>query len=401
MATKTKKKSVSFSTILNATLVVMFIIAVLTIGCSLFLLSIAPETLQTLYVSGALTYAEEDENGDKPYPIEIKLYTNENENGIKCLEVKFNYYTDTTIPTTEDEYKNTYAQGFQMTDGSFFSFRSTLGWWSSTWSTTPVNCYYYNTTNNVSFYAINALTPDDSWIVDYSIKSADGTTQNNLVKLMQKGSVQTGTGALGWVGYTEQNIYMALHNMLLSAGSLNDGEWILQFDMSDYFTFKIYDSETGQFSSDYTDETSVFVNIKVTKSSNGLVYASQSMFGAVEHDTNYSYVGITANEYWESYTVYTLSANDFSFAINDDYLVVATLNEDVYSYISTFKRLYLIVYINLDDFGFDGLAEGAFHGLPINEVIITSSTQRYFAVYDNYNIIADATVEIVNYGGGE
>ena len=400
MATKTKKKGVSFSTIFNVVLVILFVIALVVLVCAIYYFQDPPTTQKTLYTS-ALTYAQEDENGEQPYPIEVKVYKNLNENGLGVYDVKFNYYTDTTIPETEDEYKNVYSAGFQFIDNvsMYNPNRFSLGVWCSFFDTVFSNVAYYNSTNGVSFYAINSLSPDDSWIVDYTFsETVNGveTTSNNLAKLYQRGWVQTGSGSLGWRYFENRNIYSALLNLIQSSASLSDGVYILQLDMSDYFTFKIYNQETGQFDVDTSDNMSVLANVKITVSSNGLVDSSQSLFGQVAYDADYSYGDVAPSDYWESKTIYSLTANDFSFSTNDDGLVVATIKEDILEYISQFKRLYLRIYINLDSFYFDGLAENAFGGLPVDQVTITSSIETGFAIYEDYNIIADDTVTIID-----
>lgn len=394
MAEKNNQKSHNTPKIIGIILlIVMWLAGVTVIVGYISYMQNPPETVQTMY-GGELTYAEPDDNGDAIYAININIFTNENDNGLECAEFQWNYYTDANIPENEDDYKNVYSSGYQSLNGmDYDDYYRSIGWWKYTNSITLNSGYYYNSTDGLSYVAIDALTPDDSWILDYG---------NGLAKIDQKQAVYYETVAV-LQHYISYDINRAIVDLYNCATSLADGDYILQFNLSDYFSYKIYNEETKQFVIDTsaTTEEYLYLDIKIHISSNGLVDASQSLFGMIAKDTDYSYEGISVQDYYTTKTVYTVTENDFT-TVTVDGVALATLNSDCIAYLNNFYDIYLIVDINLDVVDFEGFAPDAFsdYGGTVNALVLSASADSVFLVYDNYSNTTLTNVTLQHEGGG-
>ena len=355
-----------------------------------------PTTQKTLY-GNRLTYADEELFEGVPCPVEINVYTNERKNGVPCYEVRLNYYTDTTIPEFDEETgkpentKFVYGVGYQVTDK--ISYEQEETWqifeWSFHYKDVITNGCYYNTSDGQSYSPINKLDSNDKWIFDYGYGEG-------LLRVSEKGDVQGDDMYLWKHRFYWYGINNFLITVLESTSTLEDGEHYLNLDVSDYFNFQVYDTESKQFKSPgalKTDVQNLFLFAKVTKSSNGLTEAKQSLFGAVNYKTDYRYDNVNLNdEYYRSLTLYTLEEDDFDFVDGK-----AILKQACYDYLRNFSKMYLKVIFNLDETDCSGFIENAFYGLDIDEIVLTSSTEKIFTSFEDYNFNTsqNVTVEVI------
>lgn len=364
----TKSSSDKALTVALSVLYVFAFLSLLIIGYYFYYLQSKPETVGTAYTD-VLHYTK-----DQPFIAEVKYFSNEANNGKECFEFRMNYYTDTNIPTTPDEYKNVYSSGIQLFEDFSFSDAVDPNWINqSVHYCTPNNPIYYNSTYGTSYEAVNNLTPDDKWIVDF-----DG----DLGLLVQTEPVQT--GQLLWVKhYFRYDINALVRDLYASVRSLDNGKFILQFDFSKYFNVKKYNTDTGQFDTDITtDNKFVFCNVVIEKSENGIVEAEQSLFGIVNKNSNWSFSGTHNEDYWEAMTNYSLSLADFDIIEQDNKQYLKIKNQAA-NYLREFSDLIINVVIDLDstyllenDINIYGFASNAFGGLDITSLSITSSTPK-------------------------
>jgi len=383
MAKKSKAK-ISFNSIL---LIFAMIGALIAGGTLYYYYTDTSETVDTKNIN-ALAYAE-----DETFFAEINLFSNDKHNGELCFEMKFNYYTDVNIPTSEDEYKNTFSSGIQFTNAVNFNYLYTTDYYSSTtWFYEPVSAYYYNTTNNgVSYTALDELDYNDAWIVDM-----DG----GLGLICQKDATHT-SSFLWWSQNERSDIFALIKDMYEVAKSLDNGTQILQFALSDYLWVKPQmDDGTFDRSTKATDNRDwTYVNIKVNKSENGITEASQSLFNIVENNSNYSFNGITDASYWQSRCVKNLTINDFDLIENENGIYLKIKNEAL-DYLKVFDNLVIKVTLNLTDFQVDGFMSGCFGDLSIKYCYLTSDTEKTLTYHseDFSNIVTitnNLTLEVV------
>ena len=425
MATKTttKKKSSSKSTgfaglLQNKVILTLFIILLVlvlasvgVIGYTIYYFNNNPPTTVAVGNVDALTYDPEGR-----YPIEIQLYTNDKNNGEFAYEFRMNYYTDTLIPQTdagrqelinentspdgtinsdailEDCFKTVYSQGFQVigeenttyhtrADGNIFG--------GFDYYVVLDNGYYYNTTNGVSYDAIQALDYQDKWIIDFGEGTLGRITQD-------KGTVQM--NQVLWCTYNmHYDINKLIADIKGSVDSLDYGKQVLMFDLSDYLTFEFFSTEDLQFHTPETTEQHLYVNVLVNKSANGIVDASQSLFGMVESNSNWTIDGVTAENYWTSHACINLTQADFNL---DNGLL--TLKQGAIDYFSAYdpEMLDLTIYIDLTQTEATGLTRNAFGELQVDNIIVSSNFETTFTYYtlpNNCSIVStdNVTLEVV------
>lgn len=399
--TKKKSNTVTQSNGLKkviACCVVFVLILVLAfvgvIGYTLYYVYNNPPTTVAVGNVDSLAY---DPNGR--YFIELKMFTNEKNNGRFAYEYKMNFYTDTTIPTTDsgkqniidqntnedgqidkdgiikDVFKTVYSQGVQFLDKvEFEGVASVSGLLTTQSYVYPKDAYYYNTDDDTSYTAIQALDYLDKWIVDFG--------EGNLGRISQdKGFVNVGSLDVLFLSVNFQTRYdvnLLMQDIYNSAQSLDYGKQVLMFDLSDYFTFEYFSTDDLQFHTPTTDEQHLYVNVLVDKSENGIISAEQSQFGLIAGDPNWSYSGVEPENYYTSHTAINLTQADFD--IQNGLLV---LKQSAVEYFSSFdpETIDLNINIDLTQTEGSGFARNAFGDLLVDHIIITSSYPTTFTYY--------------------
>lgn len=395
---KAKVSERRVSAIFLALLYIFVALSIGVIGYTIYYFKNNPPTTIAVGEVDSLTYSE-----DKQYPIEVLYSSNAKQNGERVYELRMNYYIDPELPSstaglTSNEvlsqtFKQTYSSGIQFVDKIQFESRTTHvgGLFEASYLTTytPANAYYYNTTNNVSYDAIQELDYKDKWIIDFGEGRLGRITQDAENQVVKKLNLAT--------YYSNQNINKFLLDVYYCVESLEYGKQVLLFDLSDYFTFEYFSTDDLKFHVPDTDEQHLYVNILVDKTENGMVNHEQSLFDIVANNANWTYDGVIAEDYWTSHAVLNLTIADFE--LKDSKL---SLNEDAIDYYSSFdpKNLDLTINIDLTDSTATGFAEDAFGKLQVDEIVVTSSTAKTFSYYtlpENCTIIANnnVTLEVI------
>ena len=115
-----------------------------------------------------------------------------------------------------------------------------------------------------------------------------------------------------------------MFDAVFSAIKSNDkgyGDYYITLDLSQYFSVKEYDRDSGKFKDD--DVTDIIKNYAVLKfhyDENGARNSTQSIFGSIECNSKYD----TSDEqidttYWQERIVYNLTANDLDLRYSDFY----------------------------------------------------------------------------------
>ena len=362
-------------------------------------------TISTFYVD-RLTYDPEQN-----YFIEVNYFSNELRNGEQVLEIRFNYYTDANTPDTNnpDSFKNVYSTGIQFMGTPRFSLGDYRLGGTGFLGLTDIlqrrnhfagnrgtNYFFYNTTNGISYNAINNLEMIENWIVDF-----DGV----VGKLVSRGDILMREAFLQRM-YRHWNHIDMIEAMYNSIRNFENGINVLQFDMSRFFTGR--QIVNGQFAPPNSDLSWLFVNVKVNRSSNGMITSNQSLFGRVRdnHSWAHSTQG-TPSDFWQSRTVVELTVRDFEFistGVGANFFGV--LRADAVVFLRSFNNLDIVININLNaplpigEGIFNGLGVNPFGVLNIKEINIRSNTQTVFYLpYAIPNINA-TNVTLVVIGGG-
>lgn len=337
-------------------------------------------SVTTSYV-GKMAYTEEDK-----FFINVDYWSNENNNGVENFSVRLDYYTDTDIPQKQEDgsygKKYTYSTGVQFKNGCNYSYLCDTNYFTYAYTKYKlIDCYYYNSDNDDSFYATNSLKDMNHWVYDL---------KGQLCLIEEKGSVQEDQAL--WVKQgTVYDTSLLITELYKVVKSLDDGEQIITLDLSKYYNIYLYDTNAKKFDkgSPATTDNYVFLNCYVNKSRDGLVSASQSMFGAYMGKTDWSLYDFESTNYWKAISDYDLTIEDCTVLKHDDGYYLKLQSECI-DYIKEFKNIYIRLTVDLDNIYLvkdklevKGLDKTAFGDAKVNELVLKSATERTFKVYDN------------------
>ena len=350
--------------------------------------------LHTNFVDDA-TYSD-----DETFFMEIQIFEN-------VVEWKWNYYVDTSLPEQNEDgsYDNKFlfSTGVQfysqdisdniVAKNDFVGFIIGV----HTESFNIQNCTFYSNDGQDTAYISGGtnLANQDKWIFDVG---------GELCAINQIGTVYEGTDMSGW-HYKVYDAARLIAENWESAMSCENGTSVRMFDFSRYFTL-LYQNENGQFKQPVQDENILeewtFMNVKVTKYTTEMISASQSLFNSYKGDSEWQADGSENSQtYWTDETVYHIDNNDLRYTAGENGYNLS-LKPSCETYLSEFSDLYIILDIDLDEFesilNIQGFTENPFGEIEVDEVNLTSDTQRDFIVYDRTLKINTENVRVV-YGG--
>ena len=365
-------------------------------------------SLTTNYIDN-MTFVEEE---DPQYFMELEYFSNANNNGIENFSAKLNYYTDTTIPEQNEdgtfvESKYTYSSGIQFKNGFEYNVGASYtsggtmydkkGWFYF-YTVEPTNCYYYNIDNQAetAYRAVSELQDQNKWVYDIDSK---------LCLIESSKTESLGTTNFLWSERRVCDINYCLLDLYNSIKSLEDGKHILSFDLSRFFSVKMFNSETGKFDISPTgNEEWTFVRVLINKTSDGLVSAEQTMFSSYMGKPEWTlYETNNDQKYWQMDNIYYLDISDFTFEYsnNANYL---KLQANTLEFLEKFDNMQYVISIDLDNIylnnqqlEIEGFAKCAFGELNIQSITLEGTQEQTFKVYENYNFICpnNITVEVV------
>lgn len=263
-----------------------------------------------------LTPEELDKYSERWF-IEVNYYSNSKNNGITLQELNFNYFTDFTL--TSDKYR---ATGMQYI-GDYVHHDVTVSSESERDNYVFTDFNYYDTWDGVSYNgyygnnaSVNCLLKRST---SFTIKLDNRAFEIQLDKYWSKKH--------GWwiFGYTEYHYYTwsELFNSVMNSvesANVGYGDYYLELNLSDFFTIREYDLETGKLKTDdVTDIIKNYALIKVHYDENGANRSSQSLYGSIDCNPNYGVQEDIDTTYWQERIVYTLNEDDFSYRYSEVY----------------------------------------------------------------------------------
>lgn len=314
--------------------------------------------------------------------MEANLYSNAKGNGIELQELQLNYFTDWTL--TKESYRSSGMQyigdvsseDFTLEGGHAFGIQSM----PVDTSIVSTRFTYYDTTLGLNWSGTSNSTSvatkfnrDEVFVV-----SVGG--EPYAIQLNKKKDSTASIGFIEISKYTQYRNYGELFQLVMQAIKSNSkgyGDYYITLDVSDFFTIRKYDKETGKFLSD--DVTDVLKNYAVLKfhyDSNGAKTAKQSLFGSINCNNTY---GMTeeekSTEYWQERILYNLTERDmqvrYSELCNGNLLSLSTGTK---SKLSNAKRIKVNIVITLTPSNnISGLDYNALKGLEINTLTINGS----------------------------
>ncbi len=323
-------------------------------------------------------------NDDGRYFMEVQVFKN-------CLEVKVNHYIEASLPQKNEDGtyddKLVIATGVQIYDLSDFYYQpSSAGLLTGK----SVNSYVLK---NCTFYS----HPDG---LDSAFKSGGVSLENENKWIWDIGGtlcmIQAKGEVFDWqflwdMHYQKYDMSRLIVEQKNSFLSFQKGTTVAPFDFSPYFNIKMQ-GEDGKFTQEVVDKQILtqftYMNVKVTVNDMELISATQSMFNSFKGNPHYEKEGQSSELYWIDETIYDVNSDDFKYdKVEGGYTI--SLKSSFLTFIKEFPNVVLNVEINLDNFeGINvlGFSENPFEKLPIDRIKLTSTQQKNFTVFEDYEI---------------
>jgi len=345
---------------------------------------ISSQTGVDIIASEDLDEEEVDEYEERWF-LEASYYNNSLSNGIEIQELNLNYFTDYSL--TANTYRST---GMQYVGGDASLTDKTVSNEDEADSYVATGLYYYDTTDGISYAGRNIntiLNRDAVFIISidnepYAIQ-LDGnyTTTKKLLFITQT----------VYHYYSYASLFVDIFNAIESNSS-GYGDYYITVDLSEYFTIKKYDVDSGKFlDDDVSDVIKNYCVIKFHYEANGLVDSSQSIFGIVACNSSYDLEFNYDTDYWQARAIYTLTAEDFIYRYSELYNgYFATLSTEIQIIFNQMERVKIIVLLNLNNdylinnnINLIGLDYYALKGFSLDTLQIISTNETNFYILEN------------------
>ena len=327
---------------------------------------------------------------EERYFMEANFYSNAKNNGIALQELKFNYFTDYSL--TESAYRSTgmqYLGDFKQSD---LIIEETTHAEAQKYESSAFS--YYDTTNGISWEG-NKLRTQLNRESAFTIKIDNRAFQIQL------------TGTYEWTTYERQwytlwiwnrpTINILYYNYLnvfadcMEAIRTNDrgyGDYYITVDLSEYFTVREYDLESGKYKED--NVTDIIKNYSVLKfhyDENGARNSTQSLFGIIDCNPSYDLSNDNVDTtYWQERVVYCLKDNNFDYRYSDAYKgYFISLNMDTKKMFEEMPRAKVNVLIDLQstylqdkNINIMGIDYNGFENVEIDTLTIKGQPQTFY-----------------------
>ena len=363
-----------------------------------------------------ITEEEKNELEDR-YFIEVNYYSNEKNNGIELQELKLNYFTDykllsTGYRSTGMQYLGNYqGKPLDTWDGNselkFQIFGNKDRHYGVTEESVNIannyvdkSFYYYDSINGVNF---NGITNNNGSIAtelkrstSFIVKLGGKPYEIRLDKYFDKdiGDVRNLFGIGQKVGEKYNRYYYTYGSLFQSClqatkiQSAGDGTYYVTVDLSNFFSVREFDQETGKYKTDdVTDIIKTYSVMKFTYHENGARNSTQSMFGIIANSSKYDVEDTNVDTtYWQERMLYTLDENDFAYRYSDIYDgYFISLNMDTKKLFASMPRAKVNVNIDLqsqylldNNINIVGIDYNGFEKFEIDTLSITGEEQTFY-----------------------
>ena len=340
------------------------------------------------------------------YFMNVNYYDNSKKNGVELAELRFDYFTSYRLQSMD--YRSTgmqYVGNYRGNDiinaddksrgfNTIFSGDRYLTDDDMAAEWVDPDFYYYDTTNGISWNGQNfksgSVATELKRATQFIIK-----IDNRPFMIQLTGSWYADIGDLrnifgiGWKTgdiYSKQYwTYSSVFKTVLKAVKTNSagyGNWYITVDLSNYFTIREFDTETGKFKTDnVTDIIKNYCVLKFNYNANGAISSSQSMFGLIENNRKFAYgegVDYDTN-YWQERMVYNLKIDNLDLRYDETYggyfvslsLITKKLFEDM-------SRAEVNIVLIITGKNIVGLDYNAFEDVKLKSLWITGPPQDFY-----------------------
>lgn len=363
-----------------------------------------------------ITEEEKQELEDR-YFIEVNYYSNSKENGIELQELKLNYFTDYKLlsngyRSTGMQYLGNYqGKPLDTWDGNsevkFQVFGDKNRYYGTSDESVRIannyvdsSFYYYDSINGISFNGVTnkngSIATELKRSTGFIVKIGGKPYEIKLDKYFDKdvGDVRNIFG-IGWKVAEKYNRYYYTYGSLFQSclqatkiQSAGDGTYYVTVDLSNFFSIRAFDQETGKYKSDdVTDIIKTYSVMKFTYHENGARNSTQSMFGIIANSSKYDVEDTNIDTtYWQERMLYTLDENDFTYRYSDIYDgYFISLNMDTKNLFANMPRAKVNVDIDLqsqylldNNINIVGIDYNGFENFEIDTLSIIGEEQTFY-----------------------
>ena len=300
----------------------------------------------------------------------VNYYSNDADNGIQLQELMFNYFTDYTLKESSvrstgmqyiGDFETYYTQG-QGDDKVVNDF------------------YYYDKTLGISWSGYKAGYGSVATVLNRNTKLTV-RIDDEAYDIQLTGSFKYGGifGILQSTGYYDYGDFFDCVLTAIESNSEGYGDYYITLDLTTFFTIYKFDENGKYVEDDVTDIINNYAVISFHYDENGAITANQSLFGAVECNTNWTYYEQVDTTYWQERIVYNLNESQLDLRYSESKQgFYVSMNSTMKTFYKSMPRTKLIVTIDLDnlttkDINLLGIDFNGFDGVRIDTLIIKGS----------------------------
>lgn len=339
--------------------------------------------------SDDLSEEQKNEFEDR-YFLECNFYSNSKNNGIALQEMKLNYFTDYNLLSTG--YRSTGMQYLGDLKQEDLQLVETTEEQAN--RDEPTGFSYYDSTNGIDFDGGKLRTQLNRESC-FTIKIDGKPFQIQLNKTYEWTTYKRQWYTL-WI-WNKPTTHIWMYNYLdvfadcmqaIRTNSAGYGDYYITVDLSEYFTIREFDSETGKYKQD--DVTDIIKNYSVLKfhyDENGAKNSTQSLFGVIDCNPSYDIEDTKIDTtYWQERMLYNLTVKDFTYRYSDVYNgYFASLDLDTKKMFADMPRAKVNITldlqsqylkdnkINIVGFDYNGLED-----FEIDTLTITGESQTFY-----------------------
>ncbi len=334
--------------------------------------------------SDDLTEEQKDEFEER-YFMEANFYSNAKNNGIALQELRLNYFTDYSLMSTA--YRSTGMQFLGDLKQEDLVLVETTEKEANQYE--PSGFSYYDTTNGISWDG-NKLRTQMNRESAFTIK-----IDNRPFQIQLTGTYEFTTYKRSWWSlwlYNQPITNIVYYNYInvfadcmqaIRTNSAGYGDYYVTVDLSEYFTIREYDTESGKYKTDnVTDIIKNYAVLKFHYDENGARNSTQSIFGCIDCNPSYDVEDKNIDTtYWQERMLYTLTDKNFDLRyseVYDGYFV--SLDLDTKSLFADMPRAK--VNINIETLFGDkkivGIDYNGFENFEIDTLTITGEDTTFY-----------------------
>ena len=350
-----------------------------------------------------LTEEEKDEFEDR-YFLEANFYSNSKNNGIALQELRLNYFTDYKLLSTS--YRSTGMQYLGDLKPSDLKLVETTEEQAN--REEPSGFSYYDTTNDISWDG-NKLRTQLNRESTFIIK-IDGRP----FQIQLNGKYEWSTYERQWYTlwiWNKETKHQWLYNYLdvfsdcmqaIRTNSAGYGDYYITVDLSEYFTIREFDPETGKYKTDnVTDIIKSYSVLKFHYDENGARNSTQSMFGCIDCNPSYDVEDENIDTtYWQERMLYTLEDEHFDLRYSEVYNgYFVSLNLDTKKLFASMPRAKVNIKIDTmyNDKKIVGIDYNGFENFEIDTLSIVGNPQTFYVLDKG---LYDTKLQTLKYSNG-